>query len=250
MDIEIKISFMEKWEKYFPGNDLPIACFYSDELNGVEFPDKQKPNKRGHICIFSQLAPVRKGRSRAFNMENLSCWGAATAFGFDKNLISEQLVDFLVNVERYKKTPAHVERMYDGFRPIPVEGKYLIFKRWDCLSESDEPQVVFFFCNPDAIAGLHTLANFDAMTPNGVITPFDSGCGSIVGVAMRELDVEEPKAVLGGLDPSIRLYVKQPLLTFSVPWPKFVNMLVNMDISFLTVDLWEDVKSRNRSHRS
>ena len=45
MDIEIKISFMEKWEKYFPGNDLPIACFYSDELNGVEFPDKQTKQK-------------------------------------------------------------------------------------------------------------------------------------------------------------------------------------------------------------
>ena len=86
-----------------------------------------------------------------------------------KNLISDQLVDFLVNVERYKKTPAHVERMYDGFRPIPVEGKYLIFKRWDCLRERDEPQVVFFFCNPDAIAGLHTLANFDAMIPNGLL---------------------------------------------------------------------------------
>jgi len=120
---------MEKWEKYFPGNELPIACFYADELNGVDFPDKQKPNKRDHTCIFSQLAPVRKGRSRAFNMENLGCWGAATAFGFDKNLITDQLVDFLVNVERYKKTPAHVQKMYDGYRPISVEGKYLVFKR-------------------------------------------------------------------------------------------------------------------------
>jgi len=64
------------------------------------------------------------------------------------------------------------------------------------------------------------------MTPNGVITPFDSGCGSIVAVAMRELESEEPKAVLGGLDPSMRPYVKQPLLTFSVPWPKFIDMVL------------------------
>ena len=246
MDLEIKNSFLEKWEKYFPGSELPIACFYSDELNGVEFPDMPKPNKRGHTCIFSQLAPVRKGRSRAFNIDNLGCWGATTTLGFDKNMVSDQLVDFLINVERYKKSPVHVQKMYENFRPIPVEGKYLIFKRWDELDESDEPQVVFFFCNPDAVAGLHALANFDAMTPNGVITPFDSGCGSIVAVAMREMDSEEPKAVLGGLDPSMRPYVKQPLLTFSVPWPKFVDMVENMDSSFLTVDFWDDVKSRNK----
>jgi len=35
MDIEIKNNFMEKWEKYFPGSELPIACFYSDELKAA-----------------------------------------------------------------------------------------------------------------------------------------------------------------------------------------------------------------------
>lgn len=35
MDLEIKKSFMEKWEKYFPGSELPIACFYADVLDGV-----------------------------------------------------------------------------------------------------------------------------------------------------------------------------------------------------------------------
>jgi hypothetical protein len=244
MDLEIKKSFLEKWEKYFPGSELPIVCYYSDELNGAEFPDKPKPNKRGHTCIFSQLAPVRQGRSRAFNGENLGCWGATTTLGFDKDIVTDQLMDFLINVERYKKTPAHVQKMYEDYRPIPVEGKYLVFKRWDELGKSDDPQVVFSFCNPDVIAALHALANFDAMTPYGVIAPFDSGCGSIVGVSMRELESEEPKAVLGGLDPSMRPYVKQPLLTFSAPWPKFLSMIENMDNSFLTVEFWGDVKSR------
>ena len=77
MDLEIKESLLEKWEKYFPGSELPIVCFYTDELNGVEFPKMPKPNKRGHTCIFAQLAPVRKGRSRAFNIENLAIDRAA-----------------------------------------------------------------------------------------------------------------------------------------------------------------------------
>ncbi len=38
MDIQIKKRFMEAWGKYFPGCELPIACFYTNELNNVEFP--------------------------------------------------------------------------------------------------------------------------------------------------------------------------------------------------------------------
>jgi len=71
MNFEIKERFMGAWEKHFPGSELPIACFYSDELNNVEFPNAPKPNSKGYTCIFSQITPVRKGRARAFNMENM-----------------------------------------------------------------------------------------------------------------------------------------------------------------------------------
>jgi len=59
MNIEIRKRFIEAWEKHFPGCDLPIACFYSNELNNVEFPNAPKPNAKGFTCIFSQIAPVR-----------------------------------------------------------------------------------------------------------------------------------------------------------------------------------------------
>ena len=59
MNIEIKERFMGAWEKHFPGSELPIACFYSDELNNVEFPNAPKHNPKGFTCIFSQIAPVR-----------------------------------------------------------------------------------------------------------------------------------------------------------------------------------------------
>ena len=58
MNIEIKERFMEAWAKHFPGSELPIACYYSDELNNVEFPNAPKPNRRGYTCIFAQIAPV------------------------------------------------------------------------------------------------------------------------------------------------------------------------------------------------
>lgn len=152
--------------------------------------------------------------------------------------------NYVCNVERVKKSYDHLDSMYEHRPPGQAPGKYLVFKRWDTLEERDDPQVVFFFGNPDIISGLHGLANFDTMTPYSVIVPFGTACDSIVGFPMYELESDQPKAVLGALDPSARPRFKAHLLTFSAPWPKFLSMLENMDKSFLATDGWSKVKSR------
>jgi len=243
MNPEIKERFITAWEEYFPGCELPIACFYSDELNGVEFPDAPKPNSKGYTCIFSLLARVKKGHARAFNKENLGCFGAFLPFGFETE-VTKEVKNYVCNVERVIKSYDHLDSIYKHRPPKPAPGKYLVFKRWDTLEEHDDPQVVFFFGNPDVITGLHGLANFDAMTPYEVIAPFGTGCDAIVGFPMHELESEQPKAVLGPLDPSVRVYFKPEISTFAAPWPKFLSMLENMDKSFLTTKSWAKVKSR------
>ncbi|MEA2116474.1 MAG: DUF169 domain-containing protein, partial [Thermodesulfobacteriota bacterium] len=175
MNFEIKERFMAAWEKHFPGSELPIACFYTDELGDVKFPDHPKPNKKGYTCLFSQIAPVKQGRSRAFNIENLGCFGSFLPLGFDINL-SDDVKNYICNIERVKKSYDHFVSMYKHRPPRKAPGKYLVFKRWDTVTEQDNPQVVIFFATPDAIAGLHGLANFDTMTPHGVITPFGTAC--------------------------------------------------------------------------
>ena len=121
--------------------------------------------------------------------------------GFIPAKADEQTTDFMVNVERYKKSHAHVEAMFENSPPLKAKRRYLIFKRWDSLSETDDPQVVFFFCTPDVLSGLHGLANYDTMTPHGVITPFCSGCEMLIAFPMKELKSDDPKAVIGLLDP-------------------------------------------------
>ncbi len=134
--------------------------------------------------------------------------------------------------------------MFESNPSMPTNGKYIVFKRWDSLTEDDEPQVVFFFCNPDTISGLHSLANFDTMEPHGVIAPFGSGCDSLVGFAMKELKSEAPKAVIGLFDPSARVCVKRDLQSFSIPWPKFQSMFRNMDNSLLDTFFWGKIRKR------
>ena len=123
--------------------------------------------------------------------------------------------------------------MFENNPPLTATKKYLIFKRLDSLTETDNPQVVCFFCTPDVLSGLHGLANYDTMTPHGVITPFCSGCEMLVAFPMKELKSDDPRAVIGLLDPSARACVKQNQLSLSIPWPKFLSMLGNMDDCFL-----------------
>ncbi len=243
MNLKIKEHFMTAWTEYFPGCELPIACFYSDELNGVEFPPAPKPNAKGYTCIFTLLNRVKKGHGRAFNKENLGCFGCFLPFGFDTE-VTDDLKNYVCNVERVIKSYDHLDSIYKHRSPKVAPGKYLIFKRWDTLGEYDNPQVVFFFGNPDVISGRPGLAQDDAMTPYAVMAPYGTGCDSIVGGPMQELESEQPKAVLGPLDPSVRIYFKPDTSTFSAPWPKFLRMLENMNKSFLTTKSWSKVKSR------
>ena len=114
MDIEIKRRFIEKWEKYFPGNDLPIVSYYTDVLEDVEYPEAPEKDK-GFTCIFSQLTPVRRGKARAFNQDNLGCFGAKGMFGFTDKKTQEEMAnstDFLVNQEKFYKSGEQVQEIY------------------------------------------------------------------------------------------------------------------------------------------
>lgn len=122
-------------------------------------------------------------------------------------------------------------------------GKYLVFKRWDQLDESDEPEVVIFFAEPDVIAGLFTLANFDAIG-EGVVAPFCSGCSSIIMQPYLEGGRDTPRCVFGMFDPSARSYVGSDCLSFAVPMNRFIQMVENMPESFLITGTWETIKER------
>ncbi len=244
MDISIKQDFMEKWAKYLPNNDLPIACYYADTLDGAIFSEKPKENAKGYTCIFGQLASVRAGKTRAFNQDNLGCFGAAGMFGFTELELTDEYVEFLTEKECFKKNRYFVERMIEDNPYMTAPGKYLTFKRWDLLTEEDVPQVVFFFAKPDTIGGLHMLANWDYETQHGVISPFGSGCESLVGFAMKQALAKGEQCVLGLFDIPARGCVAKDIMTFSAPYERFKVMVDNMDNTFLNTHIWEPLKKR------
>ena len=128
-------------------------------------------------------------------------------------------------------------------------GRFIVFKRWDTLEESDEPDVVVFFAQPDILSGLFTLANYDIAEPNGVFCPFSAGCGSIVQYPYLEKGSDFPRAVLGMFDVSARPFVAWNVLSFSVPINKIITMVENMDESFLITPSWHKIQKRIKETR-
>jgi hypothetical protein len=146
--------------------------------------------------------------------------------------------------ERYKRTPELVAELMKKQEKLKIPGKYIVFKRWDNLNENDNPDVAIFFATSDILSGLFTLANYDQSEPNGTITPFAAGCGSLVYFPYIEKDSQRPRAVMGMFDVSARPCVQEGVLTFSVPMIKFTKMINYMDESFLITDSWKKVQKR------
>jgi hypothetical protein len=233
----LKQKFLERWEKYFPGADLPIAFYYTDV-------EEQAPFR------INDLLAVRQGKSVCFDTKSLACFGGKQYLGFTQNRMPDFEYFLSCGIpgkmegERYKKTPELVRELFQADPGYMAPAKFVIFKRWDLLEERNQPPVVVFFAPPDVLSGLFTLANYDEPTNEAVFCPMGAGCSTIVKYPVKESGSSRPRAVLGMFDVSARPGVPANTLSFSVPMEKFERMVDNMDESFLITESWNKVRQR------
>ncbi len=246
MDIELRERFSTLWEKYFEGAGLPIVFYYTDEVSETELVEPPS----GHRCMMADLSKVRSGRAICFGADSFGCFGGKRYLGFGGD-VTPNFEYFLscgipgkLEGERYKKTPELVREIMHKAPKFEAPARFIVFKRWDMIDESDEPDVVIFFARPDILSGLFTLANFDVGELNGVFCPFSAGCGSIAQYPYLEKEADLPRAVLGMFDVSARPFVPQDILSFAVPMNKFRKMVENMDESFLITPSWHKIQKR------
>jgi uncharacterized protein (DUF169 family) len=250
MDIELKERFLRLWETYFCGADLPIVLYYTNEAPNVDWV---KPPS-GHRCIMADLAKVRAGHSMGFDADSIGCFGGKRYLGFGQELMPNFEYFLSCGIpgklegERYKKSPDLVKDFMKKAPTFEAPGRHIVFKRWDRLDPSDEPDVVIFLARPDVLSGLFTLVNFDVGELNGVFAPFAAGCGSIVQYPYLENKSDCPRAVLGMFDVSARPFVQGDVLSFSVPMNKFTAMVDNINESFLITPSWDKIHKRIKHH--
>lgn len=246
MDLNLKGQFGERWTKYFPGAEWPVAFYYADD----EPPAAEAGIPPAHRCLIGALAPVRAGQTWRLSSATPGCVGGKRYTGFSTTL-RPKFEYFLscgipgeLEGERYKKSPELVRAFLQRQPPFEAPGKYLVFKRWDMLQAGDQPVALIFFAPPDVLSGLFTLANYDEDDLLAVIAPMGSGCASIIQYPLRESQSDHPRAVLGMFDVSARPHVPGGTLTFTIPWQKFTRMVANMDESFLITGSWAAVRAR------
>ena len=246
MDMNQKQRFVELWQEYFPGAELPLVFYYTSDAGRAELAEP--PSK--WLCFIAQLAAVRRGESRCFNTDSICCSGGKRYLGFSQTLMPDFEYFLSCGIsgklegERYKKSPEIVKAMLEKAPVFVAPAPYVVFKRWDKLEPDDEPEVAVFFAKPDVLAGLFTLAGFEESDLSSVIAPFAAGCGSIVLRPYLEKDKERPQAVLGMFDVSARPWVQKDVLSFALPMNKFARMVDNMEESFLITPSWARVRAR------
>jgi hypothetical protein len=253
MDETTKKKFLDIWNRFFPGAELPIVCYYTDDPKRLE--TAQKPNSQ--YCVIGQLNAVRRGAVVAFNVGSIGCSGGKRYFGY-KEPLRENFEYFLscgipgeLEGERYKKSPQIVRELLDQDTQFSAPAERLLFKGWDMLDAEDEPEIVIFFAEPDVLSGLFTLSGYDEAARDSVIAPFSAGCGSIVKHPYVEMQSGRCRSVIGMFDVSARPYVPAGVLSFAAPWPRFIRMLDNAAKSFLITDSWAKIQNRiARSRKS
>ena len=247
METAFKAKFMKLWNQFFNEAPLPITFYYTDA------PAKADAVKLGATprCIIGGLILAQKGQNLAFNAESVGCPGGKRYLGFSDSLMPNFEYFLSCGIpgkmegERYKKTPEMVKEYMEKSVPvIKAPAKYIVFKRWDKLTVKDKPEALIFFCTPDVLSGLFTLAIFDETEQDAVITPFGSGCASIIEYPYIESKSTNPRAVIGMLDVSARPFVPKDVMSFAAPMSKFSRMVDNMEESFLITESWRKVQKR------
>jgi len=246
MDIEVKEQFNLLWNKYFNNVELPITFYYTNEVGHARLV------KPGSVprCVIGALSRVRRGSSLCFDVDSVGCPGGKRYLGFAEEIMPNFKYFLSCGIpgelegERYKKSPELVEEAMKHWPVFKAAGNFIVFKRWDRLEKSDNPEVVIFFAQPDVLSGLFTLASFDEAEPSGAFAPFGSGCSTIVQYPYLERESDHPRAVIGMFDVSARPFIPKNVLTFSVPMKKFIRMVENIEESFLITDSWQRVQKR------
>jgi len=245
----LKQQFIERWQKYFPTADLPVAFYYTEDPGEAH----RVRATEGMHCFIGDLTAARQGQTLCFDTKSVACFGGKRYLGFSQALMPNFEYFLSCGIpgklegERYKKTPELVRELLNHVPTFTAPAKFVVFKRWDTLDETDQPQVVIFFAPPDVLSGLFTLANYDEPTNEAVFTPMGAGCSTIVQYPILESQSDHPRAVLGMFDVSARPGIDASCLTFSIPMQKFERMVGDMDESFLITGSWEKVKARLNS---
>jgi hypothetical protein len=222
-------------EAFGPQAELPIAFWYSDT--------QEYPTEKINGCLFKAMGRVRRGEGISLNADNIGCGGGKLYTGFDD--INDFMPNFVSLKEKYKQTPQMVVDYVKQIGTSRTEFAYLHFARLDTLPSFDAVEGLLFLANPDILSGLATWIFYDTNSPEAMVTPFGSGCSSIVTTTVLENRTGGKRTFLGLFDPSVRPYFEKDMLSLTIPMSRFRELYDTMrQSSLFDTHAWNKIKER------
>lgn len=227
----------------------PVAIFLSNEK-----PEGALQGQEGQwSCTIPFFLAATKGKTAVFERSTTGCPGGKAGLGFGQfpnypggieYFLSEGKSDVFEG-EGYLKDPELGKEFVDCLPITDIPYQYVIFKPMSQVDTTEEiPELIVFYANTDQISALTVLANYYRPGIENVLIPFGSGCQSIFLIPYAETKKENPRAVVGLIDITVRPMVEPDMLSFSVPYKMYLDMEENVKGSFLEKHLWHRVVAR------
>lgn len=238
----------------------PVAIFFTNEkpADALQFEE----GKRG--CVASMLVTsASQGKMVVFDEKTYGCPGGGVglcfgnAFAEKKHpteyLLStggKKLTEYNKNIpktlergERFFASPEVANKWKEAMPFTKTSKKYVIFKPLSKVDETNPPNLICIFANPDQISALVILFGYNNGLTLNAIAPFGAACHSIL-FSYQEMDKENPKAILGFFDIAQRHRIPKDILTFTLPFKIFIEIERSVSESCLTTHAWKQLKDR------
>jgi uncharacterized protein (DUF169 family) len=230
---------------------LPVAVIFTDDkpAEALQFEEGRRN------CVVSLLhAAAKGGKPAVFDYETTTCPGGRIGLELADSWANPEAMACFLSAgggpfgregEGYLRTPEVAREAMAHMEAFKEPHRYRVLKPLpDVDPEHDAPRLVVFLANPDQISALTVLANYDCGTGDAVVLRFGAGCQSFCLQPDRINQAEPLRAVLGLTDITARPYVPADILSFTVPWPMFLEMEGNVRGSFLDRKDWQKIKAR------
>ncbi|TWH47761.1 DUF169 domain-containing protein [Sporomusa sp. KB1] len=227
----------------------PVAVLLSNEK-----PEGALQGKEGQwSCTIPLFIAAAKGKTSVFERKTTGCPGGKVGLGFGQYPNYPDGIEYFLSVgknglfegEGYKKDPELGTEFVECLPITDISYQYVIFKPLSQIDPTKElPELIVFYVNNDQLSALTVLANYYRPGNENVMIPFSSGCQSVFLVPYAEAQKENPRAVVGLTDITVRPMVEADMLSFSVPYKMFLDLEESVDRSFLKKHLWHRVAAR------
>ena len=203
--------FIENIQKAFGEKvQLPFAFWYSDEQINDDL-------KKINGCFFKEFEKLIGGEPISLSADRIGCMGGKFYTGF--STMNEKMPMFVSSKEKYKKSSELVLDFVEKANVQMTTMRYLNISPITELENFNNVVGIFFLATPDMLSGLAswTLEN----SKNG------------------------KRTFIGLFDPSVRRYIHENILSFTIPISRFREMYYTIQDSCLpNTPAWGKIRER------